>query len=234
MSILRFLGFGPKKAELLRTTILQTSYRLKGAPVSPTVFRDRAAPGLLTLAASTGAASPQVLVQIISEHEGATFVLAPSGAEVDAVTKAAASAMEPCALAGSLSTSTHNGFVWTWAAAPAGCTPVTLTRTTFDIRDGAFEDFVSQFGKESHQLRPHAEEFGILWQATFAPSPDKVTLLSTFKSGADGPKRMGPRLQGLYDSMGMGQFLTARPLIDTSEHGSYLKPVDFEALSVSA
>jgi len=232
-TFLRMLGFGgPKKAELVRATIVRTNYRLQKDWAA---FLKEATPGLEALAANAGSSAPQVVVQMKSEHEGANFVLTPAGSKSEPAKLAHShsSVVEACMLPGSASTAAFDGFCWKWSDAP-GTVQVTVTSTCFDIREGSFEAFVAQFATESHQLRPHAAECGILWQAAFESSPSKVTLLSTFQKGADGPKRMGPRLPELYSKMGLAQFLTAKPLIDTSEHGSYLLPVDCDGISVSA
>lgn len=235
-SLLRMLGIGPKKAELLKTSIMRTTFRLQ-APTTWDTFAQKATSALHDVAASMGTPAPQAIVQMKSEHEGALFLLAPAGSpNVEALAKQVpsySSVVEACMLPGSAITDTHSGYCWKWADAP-GNMPVTVTSTCFDIREGAFEAFVAQFEKESHQLRPHVDEVGLLWQATYEPAKGKATLLSTFVKGKDGPKRMGPKLPELYTKMGLVQFLTAKPLINTSEHGSYLAPVDCDGLSVSA
>jgi hypothetical protein len=178
-----------------------------------------------------------VIAQMASEHEGVHYILAAHGAVANAAPGASAkyaSAMAACALPDSLVTTSYSGWVWAWAKPTRGLSDVTLTSTSFDIKEGAFEDFVTQFGAESHQIRQHAEECGILWQATFPSAAGKVTLLSTFKKDVDGPKRMGPRLPELYAKMGLSKFLTAQPMIDTSAHGSFLKPIATDAIAVSA
>mmetsp|Transcript_29932 Transcript_29932/g.69959 ORF Transcript_29932/g.69959 Transcript_29932/m.69959 type:complete len:237 (-) Transcript_29932:619-1329(-) len=233
----KLFGFGPKPAALVKTTILSTTYRLQNTTWK--AFVATASPALQELAASTGAPGPQLIVQMVSEHEGASFLFLPAGSAAKAASvvhgvPSYASVVEPCLLPGSIETSTVEGYTWQWAAAAPGCTPVTVTRTSFDIKEGAFEDFVKQFGNSSAQMRGPAEEVGLLSQATFPSAGGKVTLLSSFTPGADGPKRMGPKLPELWKEMGLLKFLTAQPQIDTSEHGSWLAPVDSAGLSVGA
>lgn len=228
MNFLRSMGVGAQQAKVLPAAIVRTSYRLQ-PPMTWSTFAATAAPVLRKVAAGAGMPAPQLIVQQKSEHEGCNFFIAPAGsAEVPSY-----AGVEACMLPGSAHSEVFSGYTWKWADAP-GDVAVVVTSTCFDVREGEFEAFVAQFGSESYQLRPHAEECGILWQATFAPSKGKATLLSTFQKGVDGPKRMGPKLRELYAKMGLAQFLTAVPLIETSEHGSYLTPVDCDGLSISA
>lgn len=241
-AVLRWLGLGAKKTEIQRSTVFKSNFRLKKPEWAK--FVEGVSPGMSTIAAAVAsrAGGPQVVVKRVSDLEVLAYVVAPSGSEMSFYESLASAPEMKDALAPLATqvgaTESHDAVWWSWAGTGAGLQEVTVTKTCFDVRAGSYDDFISQFESQSHKIRPHAEETGILWQAAyFKPQAeenvDKVALLSVFENEA-GPRSMGPRLPKLYADMGLSRFMAAQPQIDTSAHGSYLNPVDSPGFTCTA